>query len=300
MPTTTQTDVRDAVQRLAAFFRDRQTRAGLLARRLLRRPARGDEALADHLVRERRRKTRMNGSMDGSLVKTTWAVWEFLELDCPTDHAAVVRTVGYVLAQQDRPGHFGEGCDPARHEVRLCRHHLSGFFSPGPPDESVAPLAFPSGLVLERDADARLAASCFALRVVLWAREDRREAVRRHLESLLALPGLWDHWDGRWAPDLVFFVLGALAPAPLEYRGRLAELAAHIARQQQPDGSWPSASLFHALDMLWSVPTTAAREAMRRALPLLVARQREGGAFDDEAHEERALIGLRALSLAQA
>ncbi len=300
MPAVAQTDVRDAIHRLAEFFRGRQTRAGLLARRLLRRPAPDDLQLADHLVRERRRKSRMNGSIAGSLVQTAWTTWEFLELDCPTDHAAVVRTLGYVLAQQDRPGHFGEGCDPTRHEARLCRHHVSGFFSPGSQDETVAPLSFPSGVVTERDPDARFAASCFALRVVLWAREDRREGVRRHIESLLAMPGLWDGAGGPWSPDLVFFALGALALAPLEYRDRLTERSEQVLARQDPDGRWAGASLFHALDMLWSVPAAPAREALRRAVPLICGLQREDGTFDEGGHEEVAIIGLRALSLAQA
>lgn len=294
MPTAATTEIRDAIERLADLLRDRQTRAGLLARRLLRRPSPKDAELADHLVRERRRRTRMNGSVGGSLVQTAWVTWELLELDCPTDHAAVVRTLGYVLAQQDSPGHFAEGCDPARHADGICRHRVSGFFSPGPADEPTAPLPFPSGVILDGDAEARFAASCFALRVVLWAGEDRREGVRRHIDSLLGLPGLWGRWGERWAPDLVFFALGALAPAPLEYRGRLAQLTEHIVEHQQPSGDWAGASLLHAVDMLWSVPTESAREAMRRAASLLCGLQ-----FNGARHEEQALIALRALSLAR-
>lgn len=299
MTAVAQTDVRDAIERLAGFFRERQTRAGLLARRLLRRSAPGDPALADHLIRERRRKTRMNGSIGGSLVQTAWVAWEFLELDCPTDHAAVVRTIGYVLAQQDQPGHFAEGCEPERHHGGLCRHHVSGFFSPGPQDEPAAPLSFPSGVAVDDDAAARFAASCFSLRVVLWAREDRREGVRRHIESLLQLPQLWETEGGPWSLDLRFFALGALASAPLEYRSRLAQLAARLLEHQQSSGTWPGTHLFHALDMLWHVPTAAAQEAIRRAVPLLCSMQHESGAFDAEQHEEPALIALRALSLAQ-
>ncbi len=42
-------------------------------------------------------------------------------------------------------------------------------------------------LIRERRSKTRFAVSCFALRSVLYAREERRDAVRRHIESLLTL-----------------------------------------------------------------------------------------------------------------
>src|SRR3990172_5248288 len=56
--------------RLAELFRDQKTRAGVLARRLLRTEVPGDAALAELLIRERRTKTPMDGSIDGGLLPT--------------------------------------------------------------------------------------------------------------------------------------------------------------------------------------------------------------------------------------
>ena len=64
----------------------------MLARRMLGVEAPEEDVLVEHLIRERRRYTRMDGSSQGSLMTTAWATWELLQLDCPADHAVVVRT----------------------------------------------------------------------------------------------------------------------------------------------------------------------------------------------------------------
>ena len=58
--------------RLAEYFQERKTRAGVLARRLLQIEAPDDQDLVEHLIRERHRKTRIDGSVDGALVATAW------------------------------------------------------------------------------------------------------------------------------------------------------------------------------------------------------------------------------------
>lgn len=291
-------DVRRALDGVLTFFRERQTRPGLLARRLLGRPARDDAELTEHLIRERRRRTRINGSMDGSLMRTAWVAWEFLDLDCPADHAAVVRTIGYVLSQQDRPGHFAEGCDERRHAVRLCHHFLSGFFAAGTAAEAVAPLELPWGLLLGEERAARFAASCFALRTVLRAGEDRRGSVRKHLDALVELLGRWDELPDELTPDLRLLAFGALARAPIDYRSHVDEFASHIVARQEPGGGWTNVDLFHTLEMLLSVTTAPTREALRRAAPLLCTMQQSSGAFDPTESEEKTLIAARVLQLA--
>ena len=59
------TDVRidEAVDGLASFFADCQTRAGVVARPLLGIAHRDDDRLVEHLVRERRSKTRLDGML---------------------------------------------------------------------------------------------------------------------------------------------------------------------------------------------------------------------------------------------
>ncbi len=289
-------EIRVARDRLAAFFRDRATRAGVLARRALGVPKKTDEQLADHLVRERRRKTRIDGSDDGSLTRTAWLSWELLSLGCPPDHAAVVRTVGYLLAQQERPGHFGEGCSDERHARKICSHYLRGFFSPGTRETPAPPVVLPSGAVVEGDDPARFAASCLALRVALRAGEDRRTGVRQHVESLLDMAELWDP-DGPWPATLSFLAVGVAALGPLEYREPVAQLAAGMIERQNPDGGWHDVDLLHALDMLMAVANPVCLDAVRQALPVLCTLQHENGAFDDEGNEERALIAVRTLAL---
>lgn len=284
-----------ALQATAAFFEDRQTRPGVVARRLLGIPTTADETLRSHLVAERRRRTRMDGGIAGWMFATTWSAWELLQLGCPPDHAGVHRMVGFLLKQQDQPGRFGEGCTARRHAAGQCHHVIGGFFSPGRAENPIAPLTFPNGAVVRGEWDARFAASCFTLRTVLQARREARPPVRRHIESLLFLQEGWRLGRFEAPLDLGFFALGALSLAPIEYRRQVERMIDHLTEFQQPDGSWPDASLFHVLDVLLSTPTPATREALRRSAPVLLARQRSDGTFDDDANEERALIGLRVL-----
>lgn len=291
-----------ALERLAEFFRPRTTRAGLLARRLLGIAAPGDGDLGEHLIRERRRRTRFDGSIDGSLVATAWVVWEMLQLDCPPDHAAVVRPCGFLIARQGQPGRlYGEGCTPDRHERGICTHAAGGFFSAAPEEHGIAPVTFPSGVTLEDEAEARFAASCFALRSVIRAGQDGRAGVRQHLLSLLDLRGLWSGWGAGSAvfpPALVFFALGPIALAPLDLRDRIGPAVAHVLHHQDGDGGWPGASPFHAVEMLLQVPLRETREAVARSAPLLWSLLQEPAAMEGDAGEERALIAARALMTA--
>jgi hypothetical protein len=295
----TQSRERLAVRdRLTQFFRDQKTRAGVLARRLLKTEAPGDTDLAELLVRERRMRTRMDGSLDGALLPTAWLAWELLQLESPTDNASVVRTIGFLIRQQDQPGRvFGEGCRPYLHERQWCNHYVGGFFSAGPTEQPIAPATFPIGVLVKEEQQARFAASCFALRTVIRAGEDRRDSVHRHVASLLDIPGLWSEWGGTWAPDLVFFALGAVALAPLALRERAGQAAAQVIARQQTDGSWAGADLFHALEMLLMVPTAEARDAVRRAVPLACRLIQDGGNLTDGAGAERGFLVLRALAL---
>lgn len=292
-------DVRAARSRAAAFLRDRATRPGLLGRSLMGLPVSGDPQLADQLIRERRRRTRIDGSMNGALLPTAWTAWELMDLGCPPDHSAVIRTIGWVLARQDCPGCFGDGCSDVRHARKLCQHFLRGFFSAGTRDQAVAPVAFGSGLVVAAEEEARFAASCFALRVALRAREDRRSSVRQHVECLLDMGELWEPLGAEFPADLALLALGALTLAPIEYRSQVDELTSHVVLQQLPDGGWPDAHFFNTLDMLSCASSPVARDAVKRAAPLLCSLQRETGAFEPSESDEITLIGLRALRIAE-
>jgi len=285
-----------ALERACAFFADRSTRPAVLARRMLAKPLSGDVVLCEHLIRERRRRTRMDGSIHGSLVETTRTLAELLDLGCPHDHAAVVRTSGYVLARQNAPGHFGEGCEPDRHEVGECRHALRGFFSPATRDEEFTPNRFPTGIVVEHEDDSRFAASCYALRVVLRVREDRRAAVREHIESLVGLESLWDMAGDRWDSNLRVFALAALGTAPHAHRTQTEPCAKVFIAAQADDGTWRATNHVHALDALMGFAIPEAVQAVRQAIPHLLARQQQDGSFSPDGDEEVTLIAMRVLA----
>jgi hypothetical protein len=285
-------EVAQAKARAAEFFGIRQTRAGVVARRLLDMPANGDAVLADHLMRESRRRTRMDGSVDGSLVKSSWALLELLQLDCPPDHAGIVRVLGWLLSQQERAGRFGEGCSEDRHARGLCQHFLAGFFTAGGPAEPIAPLTFPNGVTVHDEAPARFAASCFALRAALRARQERRQGVLDHVTSLVNLGEVWGSWGGPWPPDVVFFALSGLAHAPLAYRERVERVASQVSKRQGKNGEWAGADTIHAVDVLLAIPSTAAQAAVRAAVPAILT---DAEAFSESGSEERSLIALRAL-----
>jgi hypothetical protein len=277
------------------FFSERHTCAGVLARRLLGHPSPGDGELVEHLARERRRRTRMDGSTDASLVQTAWTASELLQMGFPPDHAGVVRMVGYVIARQNQPGRFGEGCTEERHSRGVCQHFLPGFFAAAPVDVPLGPLTFPIGVTVREEHDARFAASCFALQAVLRARQERRQAIRDHVLALLELKPLWNAWGGEWHPDLVFFALAAIAVPPLDFRERVTEVAAWVAGRQRNDGSWAGAHALHALDALLRIQSDEARAAVRRGTRLVERMADDGELFNDGVPEEASLVALRVL-----
>lgn len=287
-----------ALARATDFFADRETRAGVVARRLLSRPRPSDSQLIEHLDRERRRRTRMDGSADGSLLQTAWTVLELLQLDFRPDHAGLVRMVGYVLGRQNQAGRFGEGCTPERHAHGTCQHFVVGFFSPGGTDFPVGPLTFPWGVTVRPEDDARFAVSCLALRAALRARQEGRQSVRDHVQSLLDLRSLWNAWGGEWAPDQVFFALAALAAAPLAFRDQVERNAAWVAERQRADGGWTGANPIHALEAMLQVPTEPARQAVRRGAGAVQRMAGDGALFSDGADEEMSLVGVRVLRAA--
>lgn len=295
MYVVTTEEMTHALEGLAEFFHDRQTRAGVLARRALGISQPDDDRLIDSLVRERRRRTRLDGGVQGWVMATTWSAWELLQLGCPPDHPGVSRMIGYLLDRIDKPGRFGEGCSPRRHTIGHCHHHLNGFFSPATNDEPVAPVHFPWGVLFTDEWEARFAMSCFALRAVLQARQDGRERVRAHLESLFHLADRWEKQEFEAAPDLLFLASGCFAVAPLKDRERARASFTRLTDAQLEDGTWRGASLYNALEALLQAPFPEAFEAVKRAAPEVVRTQTTSGAFDDKGNEEVALIALRTL-----
>ena len=313
-----------AIERATAYFDARDSRAGVVARRLLRRTRADDEKLVAALVRERRPKLRSDGSVGGDLVATSWLAWELMDLGRGPDDDLVRRTVKWLLGRQGRDG--SECCLPHRHEFVDAVHSIGGFFAYRPAGRAVRRIVLPNGAAAVSDQGARFMASCFALRTVLRAgqleveAESQRAAarrpllagraraatsraplgilglplVRRHIGSLLALPKMWDTWGGLWQPTLAVSALAAIAWSPQPFRNQLPILAEHLALNQKPDGSWRNLDTVAAVDALVSVPLPQAREAVALAAPKLAREQSPKGTVGSGPHvEERSLAALR-------
>jgi hypothetical protein len=259
-------------QQLLAYFQARDSAAGVVARRILGRPRPDDDEIADHLIRQRRRRSSLDGSIDHALVPTAQALRELVDLGAPTDHAAVVRLSGFLIGRQDAPGRWGE-----------LEGRGTGFFSPGPLDHAVAPLALPWGVTFADEQEARCAASLFALRSVLRAGHDERRAVHEHLDALLAIGP-----EALGGP-LAWLALGALALAPPQFRHHAVTWSDHLVSPQGVDGGFPAVPVVHALDALALVPQATARGAIVRALPAV--------AVTADTHEETALVLARAVKV---
>jgi hypothetical protein len=289
---------REGIDRLVLYFASAPTRQGLLARRSLGRPAPDDDALVQRLVAGMQAEVRSDGSLAGAVVPTIWRAHELIDLGCE-DQQVCGRLMEWMLALQGRPGAFSQGCSRARHAYRVCEHFISGFFSPAPPEQRLAPVMLPNGKVFRAEPAARFAISCLALRAALRCRLANRAAVERHHSSLLQLQEQWNDWSGYFAGDAIVSGIHALATVPRPPRDLLAKLSGLIAAHQAPDGTWPTADLFHTLDALLALGTPEARGAVRRAAPALLSRQRLDGSFGSTAQQERALIALRSLIWAE-
>lgn len=253
-----------ALTRLEGFFADKDSRPGLMGRRLLGVTKPTDDQLAALLCQERRSRTRFDGSIGGTLVYTAWAAWEMMDLGFEAMQGGLSRLVSWVVT-------FLEGKPVARAPI---------------------PLALPNGNVLTDEASATFAAECLGLKLLLRAGQGDRPGVLRRLERVLSLvPTLPD--------ELMACALGVLAVSPTPYRARLPECLDRIAGAQRPDGTWGDADLLHMLESLVLAGIRPVRAVIARAAPALLGLQRADGSFDEPVHEERALIGLRALLAAK-
>jgi hypothetical protein len=291
-------DPREGIERLAAFFASSPTRAGVLARRTLGWPAPDDGALVQRLLARMLDEVRQDGTTAGAVVPTIWRAHEFLDL-AEEDESGSARVMDRVLDYQGKPGAFSQGCSRIRHAHRVCEHFISGFFSPAPPEQRVAPVMLPNGKVFRAEPAARFAISCLALRAALRGRWKSRPSIQRHLASLLQLQDQWSDWSGYFAGDAIVAGIHALALSSPADRRLRARLSALIAAHQAGDGTWPSADLFHTLETLLALGTPEAQASVRRTVPLLLSRQRSDGTFGSTAQQERALIALRALLWAE-
>jgi hypothetical protein len=279
----------EGVELLGTFFREQPTRQGLLARRLLGHSTADDELLASRLQEAWVTELRRDGSALGSLVATAWRIVEITDLGGrpPPGLAA------WLLEQQDKPGRFGEGCSRPRHAARMCEHYIGGFFAVAAPSERVAPLTLPVGRVIRSESAARFAGSCLTLRAVTLAGHGERPSVAKHLDSVARMAAL-DHLPSDYITmEMVAVSLSALAHCGRVEAGSFVDL---MAERQRGDGTWSGLDLFLALEALLAVRSDGAARLIRHAVPALLRGQRRDGTFGALARQERAWIGLQALT----
>jgi hypothetical protein len=259
----------EAFARVASFLVNRDTRPGLLARQFTDHTMQADPKLAQILSSERRARTKMDGSIDGSLVRTAWAAWEMMDLGEASTHGGLDRLVSWTQS------HIEAGS--------------------ALPSADQPPLTLPSGAVFVDGDSATFAARSLGLRVLLRARRETRPGIDRLVDRLA---------NGPQPPtlDLSACALAALALVPPPHRRHLDGLINRMGRAQGSDGGWADADLFHMLEALVLAGIRPARGVIAKAAPAVAALARDDGSFDDPphtaVHEERALIGLRALQIA--
>ncbi|HEX9611038.1 MAG TPA: hypothetical protein VF978_04050 [Gemmatimonadales bacterium] len=259
--------LKNAFAKVTAFLAERDTRPGIVARQLAGQERPADAKLAEILSAERRARSKMDGSIDGSLVRTAWAAWEMMDLGADPLQGGLDRLVSWTLQQVE-----------------------SGTTS------DQAPLTLPNGALFEDSDASAFAARCLGLRAVLRARREARPGVARLLDELANGPQ-------PATLDLSACALAALALVPPPHRRHLDGLVGRLGRAQVADGGWTEADLFHMLEALVLAGIRPARVVAAQSAPALMAHLRDDGSFDDPphdnpVHDERALVGMRALQIA--
>lgn len=284
-----------ALRRLRNYFMERPTRAGILARAALGIPRDDESSLRATLLGRIRAHIRIDGTIGGATLPSIWGAAQLLDLGARLTEGPSRRLLESLLALQNHPGAYHEGCTVARHAHHACEHYLSGFFAPAPTSHRVTPLTLPTGKTFRAEPAGRFAVSCFALAVALRAGQLARPLVAQHVASLIRLNSEWVDWGGYYAPDLAFCALAALARLPEPDNHAAESLVAVIRANQRVDGTWPSTDLFHALEALALVQSPLRETLLRRGLPALLSHQRPDGGFGRMAGEERSWIAVRVL-----
>jgi hypothetical protein len=243
-----------------------------------------------------------DGSWGGDLLRTAEALLVVEELrpaGGTAGDAAVHRGFDWLRSRRGEAGSWVEGCDPERHRRGLCHHFLSGFFSPGPPDERLAPGHLASGAPLTSEAELRFVASVVALRCLLKAAGAAGD-VNLHLGGLRQVVRLWaDDRPEELSGTALFAAIDALAASGAAGDRASAEHGLRVAgSRQRGDGSWVDADAFLALEVVGrALDAGLAPDALRATLwhgaRLLVATQQADGSWGTPYGPRRALIAWR-------
>ena len=276
----------------------------LLARREAGQEAPDDAEVAELLMTELFAFQLQDGSFDGSLVRTAEALLLLGALQpTPARDERCNHAVAWMLHQRDLPGRFAEGCDPTTHQLGICSHYLTGFFSPGSPEASLEGLVFSNGLRFPTDDDARLACSARALRAcVRWS-----GSISEHIGLVSALeklatmafrPVYRDTLGNAACLEVIAALI--MLPHSEEHTPIVQSALSRLAALQRGDGSWPELEAVHVAEVLLSAlandyPSSALHAALKRAAELLVVTQHENGSWSTAQDPQRTYIGWRVL-----
>jgi hypothetical protein len=241
-----------------------------------------------------------DGSWQGSLIRTAESLLLLAQLRDGARTNDVDCAIDWVHDRCDRPGRFGDGCDPAAHGAGLCNHFVSGFFAPSPSTVSLAGLRLQDGSLIGSDTDARIAASALAGAALLRFGEDGSQ-LRLQLDGLTRIGERAAAGRFPLSPTAFVCIVRCLCASndPAVVSGRTAALQ-QLAGSQRADGSWPGLDLFLVLDVLASATAAgqapaSVRGALENAARMLFLMQQSDGSWGRETGPSQLLAGWRAL-----
>jgi hypothetical protein len=300
----TPSSLNGALARAEQFLLGAPALEALLARREAGREEPDDAETAALLMEEVFTFQRADGSFDGNLVRTAESLLLLGSLQpIPARDERCGNAVAWMLQQRDVPGRFAGTCDPTAHQLGVCSHFLTGFFSPGPREVPLDGLMFSNGLRFNSDDDARLAASARALRACLrWS-----SGIGEHIALISALEKIaammfrpvYRETLGNAASLEVLAALIALPPEG-DHTTVVQSALGRLVSLQRADGTWPELEALHVADVLLSALThdyasPAIHGALTRAAELLVVTQHENGSWSNALDPQRTYIGWRVL-----
>jgi hypothetical protein len=226
--------VQDAVDEARTWLAERGDYYAFLSRS---DTLRGAPELGRHLRGDLLAKQRNGSWGDGNLASTAEAIWLLLDLGTNADFPPFARGLEWLFGRLDAEGSYASGCTPSRHEHRICEHFLSGFFSPGHPNEPLE-ISLPNGQSVSADAS------------------DYRQP---------------------FTPPTLVGAVQALAWSAGQDAGKLEAGLLILAAAQQEDGTWPNVEFFFVLEALLETRHPLADAMLKRAAPRLLEVRHKNG-----------------------
>ncbi|HUP89425.1 MAG TPA: hypothetical protein VM100_08745 [Longimicrobiales bacterium] len=290
----------DALARVERLLFETPVLESFIARREAGESGSEDIETADALALELIAHQSDNGSWGDSLALTAESLLLLADLQPLNEDlsAAVGRAIAWLRSRQRAPGAFAQNCSPARHEIGLCIHRATGFYSPGPASVAFHSVPLANGALFPSDDDARLALSALALRALLRFDAPRTDD-RLQLHALSAAADAMFRDSSPVSAAAGIFVLDALIESRVE-EATIGNSLSRLVGLQRADGTWGSADTFHVADTLlfahsrgYELP--ALSRALTRTAEMLALSQHADGTWGNASGTFRLLVGWRIL-----